>query len=107
MLELTSKIYSLGEIIHGSEREKKALRIIKDNLEGKEGISIRQLPVNTKEWVIKFQKLLINNRKVEDFTLFPYSRGYAKGKVGNNILQFSFPDHPFKVFIQGGNRARS
>ncbi|WP_069283534.1 MULTISPECIES: M28 family peptidase [Sulfolobaceae] len=97
MLELTSKIYRLGEIIHGSEKEKKALKMIKDSLEFDEGISIRQLPVNTKEWAIKFQKLLINNKEVEDFTLFPYSRGSVKGRVGSNILQFSFPNHPFKV----------
>ncbi len=92
--KLALEIYKLGEAIHGSDKEKIILNMIKNHFQNYE---IREIPVSTKEWVIESQRVYINEKEIGKFSVFPYSKGSVKGKIGNNVIAFSFPDHPFKV----------
>ncbi|MCY0858802.1 MAG: M28 family peptidase [Sulfolobaceae archaeon] len=80
-----------GEAIHGSSVEKEILDYLANLFQGS-----KKLPVNTMEWNITYEKLYINGKEVPCRAM-PYTRGHVSGKVGDNILAFPFPDHPFKV----------
>ena len=84
----------LGEIVHGSEKEREAIRVLREKFEGFE---TKLHTVTTKEWVIRHQRVLINGKEVGRFAVMPYTKGSAKGKVGREVLALPFPDHPFKV----------
>ncbi|BFH72410.1 Zn-dependent exopeptidase M28 [Sulfurisphaera javensis] len=87
---LSLELFKLGEIIHGSEKEKKVLEILRQHFGG----TLHQ--VRTKEWILSHFDFYANGKRVKA-SLLPYTSGYVKGKVGKNIKYYEMPPHPFMV----------
>ncbi|MBB5254558.1 M28 family peptidase [Sulfurisphaera ohwakuensis] len=87
---LSLEFFPLGEIIHGSDKEKFILSELKEKFGG----SLHT--IKTKEWVIENFELYVNGKKVNG-SLLPYTSGYVKGKVGKEIRYYEMPPHPFMV----------
>lgn len=92
---LGEELFKLGEAIHGSNREKKILSILKERLSGNYP-TYREYLVKTKEWVIDEFRFVVNGKEVKA-SLLPYTCGYLKGEVGKDIAFNVMPEHPFLV----------
>ncbi|MFP3064737.1 MAG: M28 family peptidase [Sulfolobus sp.] len=89
---LGEEIFSLGEVIHGSKKEKEVLRLIENSLP----LKARKVEITTREWMIKNFSFKINGKEVKA-SLLPYTNGYVKGRVGKDVKVLEMPDHPFKI----------
>lgn len=86
---LSRGLLQLGEIIHGSDKEKKVIQILKEKFGGK------TLEVKTKEWVNSLE--FYANGEVIEASLLPYTSGEIEGIIGKEIRLFEMPPHPFQV----------
>jgi len=90
--EVVERALSLGEAVHGSEREKAILKLIEGSLDRE----VKRVPVRTKVWEVKEFHVRVNGREVEA-SLLPYTRGYAEGVAGKDVVLLDMPSHPFEV----------
>ena len=90
---LSKRIFELGEAIHGSEKEKLILNLIKEHFND---YPHREVEVRTKEWVIEDFSFTVNGKEVRA-SLLPYTSGNVKGEVGKEIAFSTMPEHPFLV----------
>jgi len=58
---LGEEIFSLGEVIHGSKKEKEVLRLIENSLP----LKARKVEITTREWMIKNFSFKINGKEVK------------------------------------------
>jgi len=86
---LSSNFFSIGEVIHGSEKEKEILSSLRTKFGG------TFLEIKTKEWVQDLE-VYVNGEKV-NASLLPYTSGEVDGIVGKDIKFYSMPPHPFQV----------
>ena len=86
---LSLELFSLGEVIHGSKKEKEVLKILQKKFGGS------LLEVKTKEWVHELE-VYVNGEKI-NATLLPYTSGEVEGIVGKDIKLYQMPPHPFQV----------
>lgn len=87
---ISLELFQLGEIIHGSEKERRVINLLRNRFGG------NLLPVKTKEWIIKNFEFYVNGKPAKA-SLLPYTFGYVKGIVGREISYFEMPPHPFMV----------
>ena len=59
--EVVERALSLGEAVHGSEKEKAILKLI----EGSSDREVKRVPVRTKVWEVKEFHVRVNGREVE------------------------------------------
>ncbi|MCQ4345352.1 MAG: M28 family peptidase [Sulfolobaceae archaeon] len=90
--EVVERALSLGEAVHGSEKEKAILKLIEESLDRE----VKRVPVRTKVWEVKEFHVRVNGREVEA-SLLPYTRGYAEGVAGKDVVLLDMPSHPFEV----------
>lgn len=88
---ISTDLLHKGEIIHGSLKEIEVIDYLTTIFDNS-----KKLPITTQDWNIGDERLYINGKEAP-CKLAPYTRGHVSGKIGDNILAFPFPDHPFKV----------
>ncbi|BCU71228.1 Zn-dependent exopeptidase M28 [Stygiolobus caldivivus] len=92
---LGKRIFELGEAIHGSQKEKTILNLIKEYLSTRY-TNYKEYQIKTKEWRIEEFSFRVNGSEVRA-SLLPYTSGYVKGEVGKEIAFSTMPEHPFLV----------